>query len=417
VVGAGYYLCREERSWIVPAVLLSLIAGVWSWRQRVRAISLRSWAALLVVLLASGLVGYVGVNYVVQRNRQVYGAGVVSDIADGQLARAYSIWQSVEAGTRRRHYPITVAMRKAAYAVSPAAAELRPALEGSAKHWAVCKSEACDYLGAFFIWALREAISSAGHLHSEVELQRFSRTLADQIQAGCDTHRLTCGARGISLSPPIRGSDIGPILSSAADATGYLLSFDAATPDRGTGSYGVGWTWAQATKVIPEARNEAVFQAEERSAMTRQRPVSLLQTTYRVLAYPVAVVAFLGLLWELVRPRRSLGRALAIALIAVVVALLARIAVVALVDSLSYAAARNEQYVIPATDLFILMGAVGTWLFGRHFADLLATRRHPSTPATEVDASGPSESAPNEGDEDGSGAASVEIAGPAEAGR
>ena len=35
LVAAAYYLCREERSWIAPAVLISMAAGMWSWRRRI----------------------------------------------------------------------------------------------------------------------------------------------------------------------------------------------------------------------------------------------------------------------------------------------------------------------------------------------------------------------------------------------
>ena len=58
LVAAAYYLCREERSWIAPAVLISMTAGMWSWRRRIFAIGPRVWAGLLVVLLTAGLTCY-----------------------------------------------------------------------------------------------------------------------------------------------------------------------------------------------------------------------------------------------------------------------------------------------------------------------------------------------------------------------
>ena len=377
LVAAVYYLCREEREWIAPALLIAVAAGIWGWRRHVLAVRPRVWAGLLVVLLVAGLTCYAGVNYVVQRNKQVYGAGIISDNTDGQLPRAYVWWQSVEAGPRVRHIPVPLAARQAVYRVSPAAAELEPFLEGSAQAWARlrCKSQPCDYLGAFFIWALREAITDSGHLQSEVALQQFSRQLADEIAAACHNHKLTCGSRGLFVVPAIRTSDIGPILSSAADTTGYILSFHAASPKRFPLSGGTDSTWTAATRAIPDAQNQKAFQAEERLAITRQGPVSALETAYRWLAYPALVFGLLGLLWELIRPRRDGRRAVAVALIAVLVALLARIAVITIIDAMSYTTADYPPYAIPGSDLFVLLAAAGCWIFGAHVYDALLVRR------------------------------------------
>jgi hypothetical protein len=377
LIAAAYYLCREERVWIVPAVVIAVAAGIWSWRRGVLAVNPRIWGGLIVVVLAAGLTCYACVNYVVQRNKQVYGSAVISDIADGQLARAYIWWQTVEVGPPKRHVPVPLAAREAVYHVSPAARELEPFLEGPVMHWArlSCTSRPCDYIGAFYIWAMREAISDAGHLHTEVQLQQFSRQLADQIEVACRSHKITCGGRGLLLAPSLRTSDVGPILSSAASAADYMLSFEAASPDRDPPSRGVDWTWQAATRAIPGAQNQKAFQAEERVAMTRQAPVAALQTVFGSLALPALVIGLLGLLWELIRPRRDRRRSLAVAMTAILVALLARVAVVAVIDAMSYSASRNPQYVIPGADLLVLLASAGCWLFGAHVYDLVQARR------------------------------------------
>jgi uncharacterized membrane protein len=165
-----------------------------------------------------------------------------------------------------------------------------------------------------------------------------------------------------------------------------MLSFDAASPDRDPLSNGVDWTWKAATRAIPAARNQKAFQAEERAAMTRQAPVAAVQTLFGWLASPALVIGLLGLLWELIRPRRGGGRSIAVAMTAVLVALLARIAVVAVIDAMSYSAARNPQYVIPATDLLVLLAAAGCWLFGAHLYDLVQSRRSDNRRTADVDA-------------------------------
>jgi 4-amino-4-deoxy-L-arabinose transferase-like glycosyltransferase len=109
--------------------------------------------------------------------------------------------------------------------------------------------------------------------------------------------------------------------------------------------------------------------------MTRQAPVAALQTVFGSLALPALVIGLLGLLWELIRPRRDRRRSLAVAMTAILVALLARVAVVAVIDAMSYSASRNPQYVIPGADLLVLLASAGCWLFGAHVYDLVQARR------------------------------------------
>ena len=138
------------------------------------------------------------------------------------------------------------------------------------------------------------------HLHTEAQLQQFSRQLADQIEAACRGHkphlrrsRLACGA------PPIQTSDIGPILSSTVDTTSYMLVVRRRKPrPPGSRSQGADWTWKAATRAIPAARNQRAFQADERVAMRQQAPVAALQTVFGWLAYPALVTGLLGLLWS-----------------------------------------------------------------------------------------------------------------------
>jgi hypothetical protein len=389
VVAAGYYLCREERAWIAPALLVAAVAGVWSWRRRLAGVGPRIWVGLLIVLLTSGAVAYAGINYVVQRNKHVYGAAVIADLADGQLSRAYVAWQSVEVGPRVRRIPVPSAVRTAVYAVSPAADELRPYLEGSARHWLRCEGSICDYNGATFIWALRESIASAGDLHTETQLQGFSRTLADQISQACRSHRLTCGGRGLPLVPSLQASDIGPISASAVVTAKYLLSFEAASPKRVPASGGFPSTWAAATRAIPDARDETALQSREQAALARQQPVTVLQSVYRWLAYPALAVSFAGMVWEAFRPRPGANRAVAIATIAILTALLARIAVFAVVDAMSYAAAENSNYALPGNDLLVLFIVAGCWLFGAHIYDRSTTHvvvsQEPDPPQRRID--------------------------------
>jgi hypothetical protein len=383
-VGAAYYLCREERAWIAPAVLLAAGAGLWSWRGTGRPAGLRAWAGVLIVITVAAGCGCATVNAVVQKNKETYGAAVISDVADGQLARAYSDWQSVEVGPRHRWIPVSRAARLAVYEFSPAAAELQPYLEGAPKGSAGCRSPGCEYSGAMFIWAMRDAIRLAGHLRTETDLQGFSRRMAGEIEAACHAHELRCNRSVAGLIPPMTSADIGPIVDSGVNTVDYLLTFDAASPRRIEPSGGSDWAWRQMTRAIPVTSDQARYRAAERAATSRQGPVSTLGNIYGWLAIPALVVALCGVIWALVRPRYN--RALAFAVMAVLAALLARIAVIALVDALAYSASNNPQYAIPGTDLLVLFTAVGCWVFGVQLVGVVAARRGPYASALGSDA-------------------------------
>ena len=381
VIGAAYYLCREERDWIAPAVVVALCAGLLAWKGRGR-VGLRAWFGVAVVIVTAVACGVTAVTLVVNENKTEYGSGVISDMADGQLARAYTDWQSVEAGPRQRRVPVSRAARLEIYRFSPAATELRPYLEGPPRGLSGCRSPDCEYSGAFFIWALRDAIGWAGHRRTETDLQQFSRRLADEVEAACRAHELRCDRPILALAPPISSADIGPIFRSAANNVGYLLTFDAASPQRIEPSQGPAWAWKQMTRAIPATNDQVRYRADERAAMARQGPVSILGGIYRWLIVPAVILALAGLVWELIRPRR--GRALGVALAAMLVAFLGRLAVLALVDALAYPASRNAEYAIPGADLLVVFAAAGCWVLGRRLLDFRSSRRR-SQPVVAVD--------------------------------
>lgn len=376
VSAAGYYLCREERAWLAPALLIGVAAAVWNWRGRLAPVGVRLGIGVVVLGLASSAAFLGGIHLVTQRNKDAYGVAIVSDLADGQFARAYSLWQSVESGRPQVHIPVSEAARRAVFAVSPAAAELRVPLDtpkGAARHW-VTLSGRGDYIGAFFVWALREAAAAAGHFHNEADFQSYFKQVADQIQSACDDHRLSCGRLGLPVLPAITSSDVPTIATSYREAVAFLLSFDSGDPHRTYPSSGLSPQWGDATRAIPQARDQQAYRRAERDASRRQWPVSVLQFGYRWLAYPAAVFGLIALLWEFIWPRRH-GRAFAFALLAVLVAALSRVAVVALVDALSYTAVHNQGYAIPGSDLLVLFGAAGSYLFIAKTVDQVRERR------------------------------------------
>ena len=146
--------------------------------------------------------------------------------------------------------------------------------------------------------------ADAGHLHTEAQLQQFSRQLADEIEAACRGHKLTLrrsrpACRCPRFRPPISDRFSRRLLTRRLHAVVRRREPRPPGP-----SEGADWTWKAATRAIPAARNQRAFQADERVAMRQQAPV--LRSADRIgwLGLSRLVTGLLGLFWELIRPRR-----------------------------------------------------------------------------------------------------------------
>jgi hypothetical protein len=363
LVAAGYYLCREERSWLGPALAVVGVAGVAYWRRPGR-IGVGHGLVVLgtVALAAASFLG--SLHWVASRNDRFYGTAVFGDLADGEIARAYSEWQRVEAGPERRYVPVSRQQRHAVYAISPAAAELEEALEGATTDWwgMGCGAGVCDdYIGGFFVWALRDAAEVNGYEGSGAEAQRFFGEIADDIAEACGDE-LRCTDRGIGPMPPLSRLDAGDLVSSYRAVTESMLSYDIGEPERPWPSGGQTESWETMTRPIRGAGTQADHVADEARAMRRQEAVSALTDLYRWGVRLGAVVALAGLaLGVATRAGRRHPAALLVCA-AMLTAVLSRVGLVALVDASSWPAANATAYLLPGVDFLLVFVVLGCWI-------------------------------------------------------
>jgi hypothetical protein len=375
VVLAAYYLCREERSWLAPALLVAGLAGAATWGRIGRGWipnSLLAGGALAV----AGLVLVGSVRWVETRNREEYGAPIVTDLVEGEIADAYAQWQRVDVGEARRFVVVTRAQRRAVYAVSPAAAELRRALEwtpGRGMWGAGCVlADVCDdYTGAQFIWALRLAAQTTGHMTSAAETHEFFGRLAADIEDACGVE-FDCLPPGVATMPPLDRAAITAIPTSLRDTAWYMATFDVAHPQRvlsGLGpqelspSGGLDEQWDVMIRPLRGVEdNQRAYIAEEKEAMKNQELVRVLMVLYRWGALLAACLAVAGLAFGVATRAGRRHLAALLTLGAFVTAVLGRLAVVALVDATAYPAATNGTYVLPGVDFYLAFGLIGTLL-------------------------------------------------------
>jgi hypothetical protein len=378
VLGATYYLCRDERAWLVPALVVAAAAGLATWRGTGRVT--RAHVAVLAgtLVLATGSFLWSS-HWVTGRNQQAYGTSVASDLVDGEIARAYTQWQRVDlGGERRRFVPVDREQRRAVYAISPAAAELEPHLEGPVTAWfapGCAAADVCDdFIGGHFVWAIRDAADAGGHMVSGAEAQRFFGEIADDIEAAC-ADDLPCVAPGIGPMPPL--SRVAPrvVARSVVDTTGYLFAYDVAEPERGLSGGGGQELWDTMVRPLRGVDgDEAAYLDAEARALDRQGPVSALMVLYRWAGRVGVAVATAGVVAALATRagRRRLPAVLAA--LAMLTAVAARVAFVALIDATSYPAWWIGAYILPGVAFLVVFVVLGCWLLATSVRDTRTAR-------------------------------------------
>jgi hypothetical protein len=390
-VAAGYYLLRDERPWLAPAVVVAALAGMASWK-RTRADLLRFAGVALGGLVVAAMTLSLCLTWVVHRNEHHYGTSVISDLVDGDIARAYAQWQRVLAGEEVDYVPVNRAQREAVYEISTEAAELGAVLEDPENRWLQnCVEPGCDYRGAFFVWAIRDAAHETGRMTSGREAQQFFGEIADDIEAAC-AEQLDCSPSGLGPLPPWFRVDPGRIWNSSVGVVQSLLSYDVGEPERAFPSGGIDPSWDTMLRPIRgiTPRDQDAYAASEARAMDRQEAVSALTDLYRWAGRLAVVPAIIGLgIGAATRVGRRRPAAL-LTCAAMLTAVVSRVVLLGVIDATSFAA-RGGAYIIPAVDFLLVFLVLGVW----SLVTVARTRwTAQSAPASSEDAADPSDVRP-----------------------
>lgn len=225
----AFYLTREETVWIMPGVLLlagaCLFAAWRGSRQHLQTMALQ-------LALAAGC-ATVPVLTVSALNYAHYGWFGTCEFRAAAFRDAYGAMSRVQVGPEIPCVPVTREARVAIARVSPAFAEIQHQFDrGLARSWASHGSfftgtpaEEEQIGGGWFMWALREAVSDAGHTADAAKALAFYRRLADEINAACDDGRLPAGPARSGFAPVWREGDTARLLTAAADFAAFVTHF------------------------------------------------------------------------------------------------------------------------------------------------------------------------------------------------
>jgi hypothetical protein len=198
-----YWTTREASVWLVPSLLVMAAAAFASaWRQ---VGALLRTAGLATVVAAAAAVP---VGTVAWANYAKYGVWNVVEFKQREFLAAYGALSRIRHEHWRRHVVVPQeVLAKAAQASASFAPVMGYFNPGWAQwgcwndHIAPCDGE---YRGGWFMWALREAVSQAGHYATALEARDFYGRLAGEIDAACADGRLSCLAPRATLAPPFR---------------------------------------------------------------------------------------------------------------------------------------------------------------------------------------------------------------------
>lgn len=197
-------LTREEGVWIAPGIAILMLYGAWiAWRRH--ALSRNALLPLLAMMLAfiATQGGFSGLNWI------AYGRATGVETNSMPFKETLAALQSVDVGARIPYLPVSRQARFAIYAVSPSFGSLKDYFDpvdgktpwqfGCSLYPATCG----DIAGGWFLWALRDAVSSKGYYASPAKAATFYRKLTAEVTQACDDQRLKCSLPPIALLPHI----------------------------------------------------------------------------------------------------------------------------------------------------------------------------------------------------------------------
>jgi hypothetical protein len=231
---AAIYLSREETIWLYPLLIVAFGLLFYQPGKLTMVQAAIKLLPMLVLGLAIPVVAVKSMNY------HKYGFYGITDKSSKAYKSAVKKIESVHSGDE---IPFVVVSKKSLqqmFDASPTFASLKPYILGDmGKHWGglMCRrhSEACGEIGGgYFFWALRQALSEAGHFQNYDHLQDVYSAIANELDQACASGQLDCSRRIWPLRYPIRIDRLDDNLAKLPSFAYYMLSgFNGRLPGYG----------------------------------------------------------------------------------------------------------------------------------------------------------------------------------------
>ena len=224
---AAFWLTREERIWILPALVILICLAAW----RIRFEKSSTWQTVLISLAIPAVMLGASVLTICGLNLRYYGVFAITEYDSPTFLKAYGSLTRVKPETWQPLIPVSAETRSRIYAVSPTFAQLEPWLEGDigmmyARYGEAVKSDSREMGGGWFHIALRESIDAAGLTANGKFPEDFYRQLTSEIDNACKSGKLECGPARSSFMAVWNKGYLPPLLNNTWQAIKYLLTFE-----------------------------------------------------------------------------------------------------------------------------------------------------------------------------------------------
>jgi hypothetical protein len=214
-----FWITREENIWIVPSAVLLVVVSV--------VLHLRAggeWARGLWPYGTTFVVAWIPVAIVSGLNRAHYGWFGACEFHARAFASAYSALVRVRVGAPIAYVPVSNETRRAIYEACPTFAQLRPAIEGDIGR-RYRGGPTHEFNGGMWVWALRDSVAETIRPRDARAALEFYQRLADEVNAACDTGKLSAGPRRRSFMPPWQPANTQALRASLLPYASYFVLF------------------------------------------------------------------------------------------------------------------------------------------------------------------------------------------------
>lgn len=372
LVGGWFWVTREEGVWLLPSLGVLMLYGAWGLHR-----SQWSWRRITVVMAMPLLTASLVVGTVNTVNYAAYGVFRNNDFRSPDFLAGYGALTRIRHDHWQQFIPFPKDARERAYAMSAAARELRPYLDGAGGDmWrqlgcqAVGASPCPEILSAWFMWALRDAVAAAGHYGTAPSARDFYRQLATEIDEGCRRHPDACLPARATMLPPWNDNYVQGA-AQAIQRVFYTLATLGKVGPNVAPSLGSATALALVTSVTngslaPSEANPAWDAAlRNRVRMALAQYLTTAERAISSIGLPLALAAWA--LWSAaVLLRRCLPPAIWVVATALAAAVASRVALLGLLDATSMPA-NNMQYLLPVVPFSLALIPVVLWGVTRWF--------------------------------------------------
>jgi hypothetical protein len=204
LLAGWFWLTREEGVWLIPSLLFILF---FAWlHNKYKSTKLRIVEPAFIAISFAAIVQIAfGLGNLIAYNKF---SGV--DVGESNFRAALKAMESVRIGKQIPFVSVPRSVRNEIYKISPSFSQLEKFIDpdGSVSAFAaggcLFRLTSCgDISSGFFMWALRDAASKAGHYQSPETASNYFKQIANDITKACESKRFACKQNSIPYLPEI----------------------------------------------------------------------------------------------------------------------------------------------------------------------------------------------------------------------